>query len=481
MSIDPKLAWDIKYGKVLSSKSTSTDSGSQEKIDVVPPEVFQLSSEKKPTPKINVLGKIDLSTLNQSIRPKQKSKDNKEPSDSVKNQKPPKRIIGIVKFFDSMKGWGFVISGSKGISGKPEDEGNLFSLHITSSEWHGSTSPNDGEWIILTPRKTSRGWSAINAERIEYNRDTLLFAMKYRGKYAKICGSDSKGDKYDENILCHIINKMALSRRTGVIRYSYSSPTYDTSKFAEIIDSFCEYIADMPVERQSSTVKQFLEDTGLNTLLFKIFTEGVFSSDNSSYLAAYKLYNNLLLEHVFESGRLDALAKLPESFDFVPHIDKLVSILVVESKSNSNAVEKWLSDHHVLNNLKLNDKDANTIPIRLIIWKLTDDSSWIDDLQADWNDIRDFIKDNISHAYQYCKYYFAGKDEAFIKGHAIIDLLDDVTISNWCDELMSEDKSLNELLRLLMENKVNGNLDLWGKYVNKGFDIASSYPILRAG
>ncbi len=481
MSIDPKLAWDIKYGKVLSSKSTSTDSGSQEKIDVVPPEVFQLSSEKKPTPKINVLGKIDLSTLNQSIRPKQKSKDNKEPSDSVKNRKPPKRIIGIVKFFDSMKGWGFVISGSKGISGKPEDEGKLFSLHITSSEWHGSTSPNDGEWIILTPRKTSRGWSAINAKRIEYNRDTLLFAMKYRGKYAKICGSDSKGEKYDENILCHIINEMALSRRTGVIRYSYSSPTYDTSKFAEIIDSFCEYIADMPVERQSSTVKQFLEDTGLNTLLFKIFTEGVFSSDNSSYLAAYKLYNNLLLEHVFESGKLDALAKLPESFDFVPHIDKLVSILVFESKSNSNAVEKWLSDHHVLNNLKLNDKDANTIPIRLIIWKLTDDSSWIDDLQADWNDIRDFIKDNISHAYQYCKYYFAGKDEAFIKGHAIIDLLDDVTISNWCDELMSEDKSLNELLRLLMENKVNGNLDLWGKYVNKGFDIASSYPILRAG
>ena len=78
MSIDPKLAWDIKYGKVLSSKSTSTDSGSQEIIDVVPPEVFQLSSEKKPAPKVNVLGKIDLSTLNQSIRPKQKSKDNKQ-------------------------------------------------------------------------------------------------------------------------------------------------------------------------------------------------------------------------------------------------------------------------------------------------------------------------------------------------------------------------------------------------------------------
>ena len=41
------------------------------------PEIFRLKNEEKLAPKVNVLGKIDLSTLNQSTRPKKKSKEEK--------------------------------------------------------------------------------------------------------------------------------------------------------------------------------------------------------------------------------------------------------------------------------------------------------------------------------------------------------------------------------------------------------------------
>ena len=41
------------------------------------PEIYTLKSESKLAPKVNVLGKIDLSTLNQSTRPKKKSKEEK--------------------------------------------------------------------------------------------------------------------------------------------------------------------------------------------------------------------------------------------------------------------------------------------------------------------------------------------------------------------------------------------------------------------
>ena len=41
------------------------------------PEIFTLKSETKLAPKVNVLGKIDLSTLNQSTRPKKKTKEEK--------------------------------------------------------------------------------------------------------------------------------------------------------------------------------------------------------------------------------------------------------------------------------------------------------------------------------------------------------------------------------------------------------------------
>ena len=48
---------------------------SQAETSASGPEVFTLKSEKKAAPKVNVLGKIDLDSLNQSTRPKKKSKE----------------------------------------------------------------------------------------------------------------------------------------------------------------------------------------------------------------------------------------------------------------------------------------------------------------------------------------------------------------------------------------------------------------------
>lgn len=42
--------------------------------------IFTLKSEKKLAPKVNVLGKIDLDSLNQSTRPKKKSKEERRKS-----------------------------------------------------------------------------------------------------------------------------------------------------------------------------------------------------------------------------------------------------------------------------------------------------------------------------------------------------------------------------------------------------------------
>ena len=155
--IDPQLAFNIKYGRIISVKKDNQDDSSEEKLTIIPPEVYHLPKGNEIKPKVNVLGKIDLSTLNQSSRPKKKEKEDKVDGDET-NNKPntPQRIIGIIKFFDINKGWGFVISGNKGISGKAEDEGKIFSLHITSTEWRGMLSPKDNEWIILTPRKNIR-------------------------------------------------------------------------------------------------------------------------------------------------------------------------------------------------------------------------------------------------------------------------------------------------------------------------------------
>ena len=78
------VAQQPKAQEVASTDKTSEDAGSK---------VFQLKSEKKMlnTPKVNVLGKIDLDALNQSTRPKKKSKEEKRREREEKAQQNGER------------------------------------------------------------------------------------------------------------------------------------------------------------------------------------------------------------------------------------------------------------------------------------------------------------------------------------------------------------------------------------------------------
>lgn len=394
-----------------------------------------------------------------------------------------KRIIGIILFFDSYNGWGFVISSFKDIKDKQVGSGRLCRLHLTSPEWKSSSKPIDGEWIIFTAREDQRGrgWSAINAERLMYDRETLLLAMKYRGKYAKILGVDNKGNHYNEDILCHIINKMIISKSTAFGRFGYGKPVYDITKYATVIDAFCEFIVNTPKEKQETTIQEFLTDASLKDLLIRVFMEGEYSIDDSARFSAYQLFCKLLTNWIFERGKLSDLSKLPESFNYTPYKDKLASILVKEARIDSEGVDEWLAVHNVSELLMLDNKDVRTIPLRLVLTKHTNNYSWLDDLNADWPAIREFIKKDTIHGFRYCKYLFVSKDEEFVECHPVVDILDEDTICRWCDVLMEEENVPNNLLRVLMEQKVEDNLERWGKYVQNGFSIVSSYKVLRDG
>ena len=60
---------------VAQQEKTAAPEEAAEEAKPSAPEVFTLKSEKKAAPKVNVLGKIDLDSLNQSTRPKKKSKE----------------------------------------------------------------------------------------------------------------------------------------------------------------------------------------------------------------------------------------------------------------------------------------------------------------------------------------------------------------------------------------------------------------------
>jgi len=72
-SATPELATSVQE----EQSRPVADSSLQDSQEKKEPEVFTLKSEKKLAPKVNVLGKIDLDSINQSTRPKKKTKEEK--------------------------------------------------------------------------------------------------------------------------------------------------------------------------------------------------------------------------------------------------------------------------------------------------------------------------------------------------------------------------------------------------------------------
>ena len=74
-AVDPQLAFNFRYGKlVITSKDNITNS-SEGKLASETFDDSHLQEGVKIVPKVNVLGKIDLSTLNISSRHKSKRKE----------------------------------------------------------------------------------------------------------------------------------------------------------------------------------------------------------------------------------------------------------------------------------------------------------------------------------------------------------------------------------------------------------------------
>ena len=70
---EPKLAAEVKPETPATSTISDTQMSAEEAAKA--PEVYKLKTEQKAVPNLNVVGKIDLDSLNQSTRPKKKTKE----------------------------------------------------------------------------------------------------------------------------------------------------------------------------------------------------------------------------------------------------------------------------------------------------------------------------------------------------------------------------------------------------------------------
>lgn len=92
--------------------------------------------------------------------------------DSEEPQPETVRVIGRVKWFDSAKGYGFVVAES---TSDPSLSGDVM-LHITSLRSYGESYADEGARIVCNAVRSDRGWQT--AAIIEMERPKAVVAKE---------------------------------------------------------------------------------------------------------------------------------------------------------------------------------------------------------------------------------------------------------------------------------------------------------------
>ena len=456
---------------------------------------FNMKYNKVVRKKTDVLEHIDLDSLNQAIGSKRNetknesscktrsdeiekstSVDKKEviihtpesiqKSDKKAKRKSKQRVIGIVKFFDWNKDFGFVVTGNKGVSNKPEDQGKLYDFYLNSYEWNSSPSPNDGDWIVFTPQKGRRGWSVVDGERLTYNKEGLLLAMSYRGIYAKISGTDSKGDSHDHNVLCHIID--------SIIRKENNPQQI-------ILDAFVEYISGWKTEKISDIISQFL----LDNLLCKKFISMLpamksYHNDNPSYMAIINSLTKSVEESIFSKMDISFFDSLPADFDYNIYKEQTIAVIESSSKDDITGVVRWLSKHQAFLNEFKSDVGTLSLDLLYVVYESTKDISVFVNANKSCGELYNWLKGKSdSLAKDYILAYLADRDEEFIEQCHVKDILDETTLNTVVWKFLDNTASYSVVLKAIADVFVAKDMNVLRGYIQHGIDINSVYPTLR--
>ena len=166
------------------------------------------------------------------------------------------RCIGIIKFFDASKGFGFAVSNAWGTNSSKQ----LVDFYLQSSEFQESLRFYDGKWISFIPKLDTKGYTATDIKALAYDASSFRLALQYIGEFAKIEGIDTKQDKtYDSHIIDHIAGN--IIKKDGGKRI--------------IWDELVQYIDNIPTEQQQSAIQQFLTDAKIKDIIQNIAWDGI--------------------------------------------------------------------------------------------------------------------------------------------------------------------------------------------------------------
>ena len=334
----------------------------------------------------------------------------------TKKKRAAKRIIGIVKFFDMSKNFGFIVSNSLYVRGKETGKNELCNFHVKGSSLVYPWLLSEGQWVEFTPGENTYGAAdnALNVAILEYNLETLTKAMVYRGEYAHIQGEDThSGKEYDASILAHIISKIEKEGPHNVVEI--------------IASAFCNYIHSLPPNEELCCINELLLDETLNQKLIKVLLPLDTLSGATENIDSLHRLKKALIDRLLSRDSISSLYQLPASICLDEYTEPIINLLS-RNTAHADDLKSWLSSHlEFASQIKLADEDIATIPLRLILDEVLDGGgmSPISALTAPWKHIRNFISEPPTGVdiQRFIRRYFAGRSESFVMEHPIVDVL----------------------------------------------------------
>ena len=428
---DEKREVDTNEEDIIKQKNNSDD--------IFKPGVVKLSSPR-------ILGSIQLDT--NAIESRRKHI-------RVSNNANATKLIGIVKFFDHFKGFGFVVTNSCNIKDSDKNGNGLIDFYINSNSC-SYIEPNDNDWVVFD-YKCGR---AINVSTLDFNKETLSIALQYRGEFAKIKGKDSRSNEtYNHNILAHIVKH------------------YDNNKSTEIVETFCDLLSTFSDEKVDSIILQFLEDKELvNYLFIRIYQSVNYFQDNK-YSILFAKFKKSISDAIFEKANIETLNLLPHNFDFSLYNTKICNLLIKIADNHPVEITHWLK-YHTLSTVdfsELDNQDVNTIPLRLILSEISNSNSYISEIQVDWQSICSYLKvKNNQIVFDFCKYYFKNAADTFIDTHPICDIVVDEAKVQYIKQLITINENYWDAFVNSLLVSIKSNVDLLSKlplsFVSKKLD-----------
>lgn len=375
------------------------------------------------------------------------------------------RQIGFVKFFDSTKGFGIIITAAP--------TNGVMAYHFSSNNYNGSLQPTENEWVVFTGRKSHQKLpNALKIKTFSYDAEGLRIALTYRENRARIEGRDIKGDYYNTHVLGYTLSKTLKNLKDAPEQWR-----------KEIIEPMVSFLA-MPQHTLiiDAIIEEWLGTEEVKNVLVQLLPtlRLYIQEENSEKAQIARMLISRLEEQFISNLTLDTLQDVASYLDLSQHKERIEALCDQEAKTNPQKTLEalgFLQKQYPEETPFFSFEESFCMELRLLLFILTKEVEHLNDIE-DFDAVAGWLNTQESVIAQkfllVCAETFEGDDEK----EALAPTLEALSEDKWWEVLnnlsTSEQQRILQLCPLKLGKEIIGtrfkNQKIFELYIGEQWD-----------